>query len=61
MTRMLRPAEVAAIFGVNVETVGRWARAGKIPFVLTRGGHRRYPEDQIRELAKTQGEVESTS
>jgi excisionase family DNA binding protein len=40
---LLLPAEVADLFGVDVQTLRRWARAGKLPgIVLTLGGHRRY-------------------
>jgi excisionase family DNA binding protein len=47
----LRSAEVAAILQVSPKTVCRWALDGKLPFQRTLGGHRRYPEQAIRELA----------
>ena len=47
----LRTAEVADILHVSPKTVSRWAKEGKLPFLKTLGGHRRYPEAQIRELA----------
>ena len=47
----LRSAEVAAILQVSPKTVCRWAMDGKLPFQCTLGGHRRYPEEAIRELA----------
>jgi excisionase family DNA binding protein len=47
----LRSAEVAAILQVSPKTVCRWAMDGKLPFQRTLGGHRRYPEEAIRELA----------
>ena len=47
----LRSAEVAAILQVSPKTVCRWALDGKLPFQRTLGGHRRYPEEAIRELA----------
>jgi predicted site-specific integrase-resolvase len=31
--------------------VSRWAKEGKLPFLKTLGGHRRYPETEIRQLA----------
>jgi excisionase family DNA binding protein len=46
----LRTAEVADILHVSPKTVSRWAKEGKLPFMKTLGGHRRYPEVQIREL-----------
>jgi excisionase family DNA binding protein len=50
--RYLRAAEVAAILYVSPKTVSRWARQGKLPFMQTLGGHRRYPAAKIRELAE---------
>jgi excisionase family DNA binding protein len=47
----LRTAEVADILHVSPATVSRWAKDGKLPFLRTLGGHRRYPEAKIRELA----------
>ena len=47
----LRAAEVAEILHVSPKTVSRWAKEGKLPFLRTLGGHRRYPEAEIRELA----------
>jgi excisionase family DNA binding protein len=47
----LRTAEVADILYVSPKTVSRWAKEGKLPFMKTLGGHRRYPEAKIRELA----------
>jgi excisionase family DNA binding protein len=43
--------EVAELLQVSTKTVCRWAIEGKLPFRRTLGGHRRYPEDVIRELA----------
>jgi excisionase family DNA binding protein len=50
--RYLRAAEVAAILQVSPKTVSRWATEGKLPFLKTLGGHRRYPAAEIRELAE---------
>lgn len=47
---LLRPAEVAELFGVRVPTVARWAREGRLGFVLTPGGHRRYPRTALRDV-----------
>jgi excisionase family DNA binding protein len=47
----LHPAEVADILHVSPKTVSRWAKEGKLPFLKTLGGHRRYPEAEIRQLA----------
>jgi excisionase family DNA binding protein len=50
--RYLRAAEVADILHVSPKTVSRWAKEGKLPFMKTLGGHRRYPAAKIRELAE---------
>jgi excisionase family DNA binding protein len=46
----LRTAEVADILHVSPKTVSRWAKEGKLPHLKTLGGHRRYPETEIRAL-----------
>jgi excisionase family DNA binding protein len=46
----LLPAEVAELLSVSPKTVSRWAKEGKLPFMQTLGGHRRYAEAQIRQL-----------
>ena len=51
VARFLRSAEVAAILQVSPKTVARWAQQGQLPYQRTLGGHRRYPEPAIRELA----------
>jgi excisionase family DNA binding protein len=48
----LRTAQVADILYVSPKTVSRWAKEGKLPFLKTLGGHRRYPEAEIRDLAE---------
>jgi excisionase family DNA binding protein len=50
MIDLLRPKEAAAIFGVTVATLARWARAGEVPFVPTLGGQRRYRLADVRAL-----------
>jgi excisionase family DNA binding protein len=47
----LHTAEVADILHVSPKTVSRWAKEGKLPYQRTLGGHRRYPEADIRQLA----------
>lgn len=48
--KLLTPRQAAAYFGVDVKTLGRWARAGKLSSIRTLGGHRRYKETEIRAL-----------
>ena len=47
---LLRPGVAARRVGVAVCTLAHWHRAGKIAAQLTKGGHRRYPEPEIRAL-----------
>lgn len=49
-TELLTPAEVAKMFHVDPKTVTRWAQAGKLTFMRTLGGHRRYRRDEVVEL-----------
>jgi excisionase family DNA binding protein len=49
-TILLKPKDVAAIFGVSPKTVTLWANAGKLPYVKTPGGTRRYPADGVKRL-----------
>ena len=48
--QLLTPAEVATMFRVDPKTVTRWAKAGKISAIRTLGGHRRFHEDEVRQL-----------
>ena len=44
--RYLTPGEVARSLHVSPKTINRWANAGRIPCIVTLGGHRRFrPED----------------
>jgi excisionase family DNA binding protein len=45
---LLTPAEVATMFRVDPKTVTRWAKSGKLQFIRTLGGHRRYRESEVR-------------
>jgi excisionase family DNA binding protein len=46
----LTASQAAALLQVSPKTVSRWAKEGKLPFVRTLGGHRRYPDTEIRAL-----------
>lgn len=52
---LLTPAQVAQAFSVDVKTVTRWAKAGKIGSVRTPGNHRRYRESEVRALLNGTG------
>ena len=47
----IRTAEAAKMLRVSPKTVSRWAKQGKLPHVVTLGGHRRFPVDAIERLA----------
>ena len=47
----IRTAEAAKLLRVSPKTVSRWAKQGKLPHVVTLGGHRRFPADAIERLA----------
>ena len=51
----LTPAQVARILGVSPKTVYRWATAGRIPCVVTLGGHRRFRVDDVAAVAASMG------
>jgi excisionase family DNA binding protein len=46
----LYPAQVADLLHVSPKTIARWAKQGRLPYRRTLGGHRRYPEQAIRDL-----------
>ena len=48
----LKTAEVADILHVSPKTVTRWAKDGKLPHSRTLGGHRRFPGEAIKKLAR---------
>lgn len=49
VSRTEYPKEVATALGISVDTVGRYAREGIIPFEVTPKGHRRYNIEEVRE------------
>lgn len=49
---LLRLSEAAKNFGVHPDTLRRWAKAGKISFSLSAGGHRLFDSSEISEFLK---------
>jgi excisionase family DNA binding protein len=47
----LHTSQVADILHDSPKTIARWAKDGRLPFLRTLGGHRRYPEQAIPRLA----------
>jgi len=54
--RYLRTAQVAELLHVSPKTVSRWAQEGRLPYLRTLSGHRRYPDAEIRALVETLSE-----
>ena len=50
--QLLTPAEVAQMFHVDPKTVTRWAQPGKLSYMRTLGGHRRYHRHEVDELLR---------
>ncbi len=43
----LTPGQAASMLHVSPKTVNRWAHEGRIPYIVTLGGHRRFRSDDI--------------
>ncbi len=54
---LLRTSEVARRLQVSARTVLSWAQAGKLPSILTPGGHRRYPADGVERVLQAMAEA----
>jgi len=50
-------AEVAALAGVGVSSVKRWAEQGLLPFLRTAGGHRRFERSLVDRFLRQQHSV----
>ncbi len=48
---LLALGEAAHRLGVHPATLRRWAKRGDVVYMVTPGGHRRFPESEIRRLA----------
>lgn len=48
----LTTGQVAKLLRVSPKTIARWSKEGKIPHLVTLGGHRRFPASAISELAR---------
>ncbi|MHB2010054.1 MAG: MerR family transcriptional regulator [Acidobacteriaceae bacterium] len=44
--------KAAQILAVNISTLRKWEKAGKIMPLRTPGGHRRYTEAQLQEFLR---------
>jgi predicted site-specific integrase-resolvase len=52
----LHTSHVADLLHVSPKTIARWAKNSRPPHQRTLGGHRRYPEQAIRQLAASPAE-----
>lgn len=48
--RYLKTSEVALMLHVSPKTISRWAKEGRLPYMATLGGHRRFPATEIHQL-----------
>jgi putative resolvase len=55
MRRFLTIGQTAKRLGLEVDTVRKLERAGKIRAVRSRGGHRRFTEEEIDRFRRTAG------
>ncbi|MEE1618982.1 BldC family transcriptional regulator [Brachybacterium sp. J144] len=55
---LLTPAEVAKMFHVDPKTVTRWAQAGKLSYMRTLGGHRRYHRHEVVDMLRSTSRTE---
>jgi len=47
----MTPSEAATSLMISPVTLRHWALAGKLNFVTTPGGHRRFAEDEVKRFA----------
>lgn len=59
--RYLRTSEVALKLQVSPKTVARWAKEGRLPYLATLGGHRRFPASAIDRLRMDLSQLESVA
>ena len=52
---LLTPREVAQQLGVSPVTVRHWALDGKLEFITTPGGHRRFLQEQVDQFVQAHG------
>jgi len=57
--RYLRTSEVAQRLQVSPKTVARWAKEGRLPYLATLGGHRRFPASAIEQLVGSLSSLDS--
>ena len=51
-SEFLTRSDVARLLGVSPNTVTRWAREGRLPCLVTLGGHHRFDRGHVEQLRK---------
>ncbi len=51
----LTAGQAARLLGVSPRTVDRWANDGRMPCLVTLGGHRRFRADVVAAVAASMG------
>ena len=46
----LTPGQVARLLHVSPKTVNRWAHEGRIAYLVTLGGHRRFAREEVERV-----------
>lgn len=59
--RYMTPSEAATLLMISPVTLRHWALAGRLAFVTTPGGHRRFAEDEVRRFAAKHAQTPDTS
>jgi len=59
--RYMTPSEAATLLMISPVTLRHWALAGKLAFVTTPGGHRRFAEDEVKRFASQYMPANKTS
>ena len=60
-TEPMTSGQVAAIFGVTMTTVKRWAESGKLPSFRTVGGHYRFRPEDVEALKQSTTQAAAAS
>jgi len=57
--KLLTPAQAGEFLGVSPITIRYWANEGRIKFITTQGGHRRFEQTEINRLLKRESTVKA--
>ena len=57
----LSPSQVASVLHVTPKTVSRWASQGRLPCLVTLGGHRRFRAEDVENILRRMAGKEDVS